>query len=565
MANYLYNGVELPELPDSTYAYANIRGFSDGTYQLTFTNKAGTYKNGNLFFPASTSYKNYPVVKAGAAAWGSSSGSGTWWDGSSQLFTFLWANYDVLNEDGTVYLAASDPVAPTVTGITLNQTAISLNRGETFRFSATVSGTGAYDTSVTYTLSGNSPNGGTALSADGLLTVGESETSPTLTVTAASVQNSAVSQSATVTVADFISKLKIFGSNTMTWNAADGYLETVTLEETAYKMFDEFLTYEQLESAVITAGAGPYTDTIPLAGQVTEFPYLPGFVQFMEFGLSITDELALEMGLPSGGIWLMYDLTTEGVETVSLAYSGDSISAAETTAEMIFSCSDLLETDEVYRIGAWVYPKTDHLDTTKNPTWISDLFAGPVHSESHTFTGLAPNTEYAVYAVIGTGYTATEHHATVTFTTAESTEPILVLSANQVTDRGFDLYITRQGLEAGGAYTAEIVIFRPDATGIPFEAVMPLTGNGVDYCAVTGLEPETAYIAEVAIHPASGGENVLFGELTVTTGEAEGFQFGFAGVEDVARRLSAACVGKSGTARVLTVFFGGRNGLAQSL
>ena len=61
------------------------------------------------------------------------------------------------------------------------------------------------------------------------------------------------------------------------------------------------------------------------------------------------------------------------------------------------------------------------LDTTKPPTWTSGIFSGTAHSESHTFTGLTPATDYAIYGVIWSesSQAATEHHATATFRTLD--------------------------------------------------------------------------------------------------------------------------------------------------
>lgn len=107
---FSYNGMELPELPDSNKKYAHIRGFSNGTYQLIFTSAAGTYENGNLCFPAYVFYTNYPVIDDTATSWGNSTGSGQWYSGTSLSFNSLWANFDVLTESGSLYLAGTQPL-----------------------------------------------------------------------------------------------------------------------------------------------------------------------------------------------------------------------------------------------------------------------------------------------------------------------------------------------------------------------------------------------------------------------------------------------------------------------
>lgn len=109
---------------------------------------------------------------------------------------------------------------------------------------------------------------------------------------------------------------------------------------------------------------------------------------------------------------------------VLLAYPASSGgSVTDTTATVNFSCTDLLYTDSVYRIKAWVYKVADGLDVTLAPTWTSDLFAGPSRSESHTFTGLTPATEYGIYAVIEEDGMETENTAQAGFTTTGEPEP----------------------------------------------------------------------------------------------------------------------------------------------
>ena len=658
MANYLYNGMAFPALPAEPMGqYMTIMACPVYGYRLWCGAGKLTIKNGDTLYLGTNARFHYYAPENGE------------WVYKSYIFTdaglaeLVWANHDIINQaDGSVYLAGSDPVLPeqpVITGVALNQTAVSLKRGGTFQFSATVSGAGSYDASVTYTLSGNSPNGGTTLSAAGLLTIGENETSPAVTVTATSVQDSAFSQSAAVTVKDFISKLaaavpqaEVLFDGTVTTEEADGGF--------AGALFQTDAAFSAGDVLQVTFSGETYT------GAAVEIDEMPVFGGLNDTGPDFTNIPVLIACVEGYG--LLVATETPGTYSLKAERLGG---VAATSATVSFTCSDLLSTDSVYRIKAWVYeptgysyngvilpelpeepigqymgimtcpvygyrlwcgdskfrikdgdtlylannarfhyyapengawvyksyiftdaglqelvwanhdvvdfadsslylaasdPVRDDLDTTLPPAWTSDLFAGPSHSEAHTFSGLLPTTDYGVYSVITTGDTATEHHATVTFTTAEGTaEPVLVLSANQVTDRGFNLYITRQGLEAGRAYTAEINVYDASGVGLYFETVMTVTGDGIDYCAVTGISAETACTAEVYIYPTDGGEVVLFGELAVTTGASTGFDRGFAGVEDVARRLRAAGREKGGTAQMLTVFFGDRNGLAQSL
>lgn len=116
MANYLYNGVELPALPEwdkETYPYAVIwiafvtnAIYLDILKEFDFSS-AGilhTTKEDSLF--ALCSGDSWSEFKASTS--------------DSQIVgsQIKWTNTDILNEDGSVYLAASDPIpvnpAPTL-------------------------------------------------------------------------------------------------------------------------------------------------------------------------------------------------------------------------------------------------------------------------------------------------------------------------------------------------------------------------------------------------------------------------------------------------------------------
>ena len=93
----------------------------------------------------------------------------------------------------------SDSLVPTVTSVTVTPAAVSVEKGKTQQFTAAVTGENDPNTEVTWTVEG-AATAATVIDADGLLTVGENETANTLTVTATSVQDTAKSASATVTV-----------------------------------------------------------------------------------------------------------------------------------------------------------------------------------------------------------------------------------------------------------------------------------------------------------------------------------------------------------------------------
>lgn len=90
-------------------------------------------------------------------------------------------------------------VTSSVTGVTIQPESSTVSVGETQQFTAQVSGTGDFDDSVEWTVSG-CEKGQTTISPSGKLTVAEDETATTLTVTATSQANPDVFDTATVTV-----------------------------------------------------------------------------------------------------------------------------------------------------------------------------------------------------------------------------------------------------------------------------------------------------------------------------------------------------------------------------
>lgn len=109
MGNYLYNGVELPELPEwdkTAYPYAYI---VDNTAVVT----------GYVLFvhgAQSTAKTDGTLFRYGAKMYVPSDNG--WTLHTSSLTVngkVVWANADVYDTDGNLYLAASDPVDPNAT------------------------------------------------------------------------------------------------------------------------------------------------------------------------------------------------------------------------------------------------------------------------------------------------------------------------------------------------------------------------------------------------------------------------------------------------------------------
>jgi len=86
-----------------------------------------------------------------------------------------------------------------ITAVTVSPATTNVQKGSTQAFTANVTGTGAYDNSVVWSVSGGI-TGTTINSSSGVLSIDTGETASTLTVTATSVGDSTKSGSATVTV-----------------------------------------------------------------------------------------------------------------------------------------------------------------------------------------------------------------------------------------------------------------------------------------------------------------------------------------------------------------------------
>lgn len=121
MSNFLYNGVELPGLPETwneaAHPHLFIRVVSlDGSaenavYSLFAASVAAvSYDDNGILFPSSAVGEKY-AVSDGAWVESSESLSDAFYIKRNDGFLYtLWANFDILNSDGSVYIAASEPV-----------------------------------------------------------------------------------------------------------------------------------------------------------------------------------------------------------------------------------------------------------------------------------------------------------------------------------------------------------------------------------------------------------------------------------------------------------------------
>lgn len=122
------------------------------------------------------------------------------WDFSTDTVTenmTLYAKWakNAQNEDST---SPTEP-ANTITKVTISPEKVTLKKGGSYQFTAKVSGTGNFDSSVTWSVSGNKDTA-TKISADGKLSVGANESAKELTVTVKSKQDPTKSAAATVKI-----------------------------------------------------------------------------------------------------------------------------------------------------------------------------------------------------------------------------------------------------------------------------------------------------------------------------------------------------------------------------
>ncbi len=96
---------------------------------------------------------------------------------------------------------AGNKITIEITGVTISPKSTTVEKGTTAQFTASVTGTGSYDKTVTWSVYGNNDTN-TTINSSGLLTVDAGETATSLTVTATSNGNSSISDDATVTVSD---------------------------------------------------------------------------------------------------------------------------------------------------------------------------------------------------------------------------------------------------------------------------------------------------------------------------------------------------------------------------
>lgn len=130
--NYLYNGVELPNINavytkeiQGQYPYAVIASLKEdytmGLYEeyVLFVSNTQPIFDGSIVFLTGT-YKLYKYNSTEVTVWTEQENNTDKY--INRFYDTVWCNNDILNSDGTLYLAASDPVPvnPTVPKVTLH-------------------------------------------------------------------------------------------------------------------------------------------------------------------------------------------------------------------------------------------------------------------------------------------------------------------------------------------------------------------------------------------------------------------------------------------------------------
>lgn len=108
---YLYNGVRLPKLPEMAYPFMIISlNHSTNEYAAyALSNEVHGEKFGfQLYYMSAAPYDCYRVENGEWAFWFAQEDGNL--NSNPKTHTIVWADHDIIDADGSVYLAASEPV-----------------------------------------------------------------------------------------------------------------------------------------------------------------------------------------------------------------------------------------------------------------------------------------------------------------------------------------------------------------------------------------------------------------------------------------------------------------------
>ena len=117
---------------------------------------------------------------------------------SNRVFNYFLHVWEIISASPFMQAVAfAETGSGTITSVSVTPGTVTVVKGNTQQFTASVETTGIIDTAVAWSVSGGTDS---SISSGGLLTVGENETVTTLTVTATSVEGGHVTGTASVTV-----------------------------------------------------------------------------------------------------------------------------------------------------------------------------------------------------------------------------------------------------------------------------------------------------------------------------------------------------------------------------
>lgn len=174
----------------------------------------------------------------------------------------------------------------------------------------------------------------------------------------------------------------------------------------------------------------------------------------------------------------------------------------------VFTCSNLNETDSVYKVASWCYLKgTSYLNASF--TYVSESsFAGTYHTESWGLAGLTEGTEYELYACIMVDDVATDHNALVTFTADGTVEELDFTNATLSVETGvvqhnsyaFKLAYTGLPYNADGTSAVFNIVAVTDVGDRAYMDGKITSGSGTVNGTFVDLEPLTDYTATFEVY-----------------------------------------------------------------
>ena len=456
MANFLYNGVELPDIntvwtDKETFPYAVIFGATSAEASQGIKYTAWGFSSLGSYDGAS-----FIVENSFAAGFYITNDSKSWtFVGVSTEFgqrevdaVPLWSNHDILNPDGSVYLAASTPIRVdsklkiSVGGEYYSYNGVGLPKlpewdKTTYPYAAIfrVAMDGSFMlilTSQPQIISDNELTCASDFAVDGYYALAASNYAEFDHMETFPRQVSALWNIATTSLLDqewaWANHDVLLSDNSVFVPASEPVpcFQTVYYEGTepcAYSsVFGAYVSAELLNEPGPSVGDTVYTmwDGVLYEDVVTTAAAFGNAPMFGDLTLSTRPYVIGYMDIDGNGEAGWFFATgTSGEHTLKVYRLIESSEITATTVNVAFTCTNLENTEPIDSIYAWVYKKSDGLNTDIPPTWTSEMFSAPAFSTTHTFTGLTPNTEYEVYGCIFVSGEATDHNAAARFTTIE--------------------------------------------------------------------------------------------------------------------------------------------------